>query len=580
MFPLLVLVATALFSLAVYELSSLVRYVRQARATDLPYVVTPFLETETVALLATPLLRWIYSDYLDRGTGWPRWCRFIIKDWSWEDKRRAHDEYGDVFLCVSPQGIICYSADAAMGWDVMNRRNDFTKPPDKYKLLELYGPNVATAEGATYRFHVRVTAPPFGDLNNVNELVWNETIHQTHRLLDVWSKQSSRELHMDVNSVTLAVISLAGFGKRVDWTNGVDEEQIPPGYKYSFLKAISDTTTHMVAILLFPGWLLNLSPLRKAHTAHLELDKYLREIIRDEQSRLERDSSYENSEARANLLTSVIRASKTEGQINSKKTGSSRKDMLTEDEVMGNLFIYLLAGYETTANAIVYGLIALALHPEIQRKVAEEINARSACAVAEGRSGLSYTEDFEQLTYTYAFMYESFRMYPGVILITKMASKQQPIHVSGEGPSSTPATHQIPPGTRVYLSSPGVQFNPRHWPDPYTFDPDRWLSPCSNNTNMNNSLETSEKRVVAADRTRQMRGTLLTFSDGARACLGRKFAQAEYVAFLTALLKDFCVTLAPHEDPKRVERDLFLKCAGKVTLSPHRNVGLTLQRRR
>jgi len=77
-----------------------------------------------------------------------------------------------------------------------------------------------------------------------------------------------------------------------------------------------------------------------------------------------------------------------------------------------------------------------------------------------------------------------------------------------------------------------------------------------------------------------MRGTLLTFSDGARSCLGRKLAQAEYVAFLVGLLREYRVVLAPGEDPAKVERDLFLKSAGKVTLSPCRNTGLTLQRKR
>lgn len=118
--------------LLLYKSVNLFRYVRQAKATGLPYVITPVLETEVVGLLVTPLLRYIYHDFLDKGEGWPKWCRFIIKDWQWEDKRRAHDEYGEVFLCVSPEGIICYSADATMGWDVMNRRNDFTKPRDKY----------------------------------------------------------------------------------------------------------------------------------------------------------------------------------------------------------------------------------------------------------------------------------------------------------------------------------------------------------------------------------------------------------------------------------------------------------------
>lgn len=118
--------------LALFKIIKLVRNVFLARTTGLPYVVTPVLETEVLGLLATPVLRTLYHNHLDKGKGWPRWCRFVIKDWQWEDKRLVHDELGDTFLCVSPEGIICYSADATVGWDVMNRRNDFTKPRDKY----------------------------------------------------------------------------------------------------------------------------------------------------------------------------------------------------------------------------------------------------------------------------------------------------------------------------------------------------------------------------------------------------------------------------------------------------------------
>lgn len=61
-------------------------------------------------------------------------------------------------------------------------------------------------------------------------------------------------------------------------------------------------------------------------------------------------------------------------------------------------------GYETTANAILYGLITLALHPEIQDKVIVEIDAVYASAASDGRTKLSYTQDFEKLQYTYGFM--------------------------------------------------------------------------------------------------------------------------------------------------------------------------------
>ena len=117
-----------------YKFIKLLRNIVQARRTGLPYVLTWTLETETIGYVLTPILRWKYQDYLLQGEGWPRWCRLMIKDWSFEDKRRAHDEYGEVFLAVSPEGIICYVCDAAMSWDVMNRRNDFTKPRDKYSM--------------------------------------------------------------------------------------------------------------------------------------------------------------------------------------------------------------------------------------------------------------------------------------------------------------------------------------------------------------------------------------------------------------------------------------------------------------
>lgn len=119
-------------TVVLYKTINFARYTFQARRTGLPYVFTPFLETEIWGYIFTPVLRKLYHDYLLQEKGWPGWCRFMIKDWAWEDRRRAHDQYGDVFLVVSPEGIICYSSDAALNHDVTYRRAEFTKPRDKY----------------------------------------------------------------------------------------------------------------------------------------------------------------------------------------------------------------------------------------------------------------------------------------------------------------------------------------------------------------------------------------------------------------------------------------------------------------
>lgn len=230
---------------------------------------------------------------------------------------------------------------------------------------------------------------------------------QTRLLLASWAQSSSRELQLDVNALTLAVISLAGFGKPVQWSSKSedDSKDVPRGYKLSFLRAINDTTANMIAILLLPAWLMNLTPLAKAALAHSQLDKYMRDLIRSEEMNIIKDKNHESAAARGNLLTSLLRASANEANS---MPANSRKVAFTEDEVMGNLFIYLLAGYETTANAIVYGLITLALRPDIQDRVIEEIAQVYAEAAKERRAEPTYAEDFEKLQYTYGFMVQLF----------------------------------------------------------------------------------------------------------------------------------------------------------------------------
>ena len=177
----------------------------------------------------------------------------------------------------------------------------------------------------------------------------------------------------------------------------------------SFLKSIQETVDHMVAILLLPKWLMRLCHLREAALAHSQFEKYMREIIREEKQKLSENKNYESKAARCNLLTSVLRASAAEGASHGKAIDDEegKKRAFTEDEVMGNISLFLMAGYETTANAIMYGLIVLAIRPDLQDKVTEEVDRVYAQAAAEGRKELVYPEDYQNLTYTYGFMVNS-----------------------------------------------------------------------------------------------------------------------------------------------------------------------------
>lgn len=237
--------------------------------------------------------------------------------------------------------------------------------------------------------------------------MWNETKLQTRRLTAAWHKGIVSSLQLDVNGLTLAVIAKAGFGHELEWKEelGVSANCIPPGYTISFLEAMTTTVFNMIPVLLLPRWLMYISPLRQAAIAHNEFERYVRQMIREEKRKIDESRGYESASARGNLLTSVLRASADEATKSGKPgVRNSKKQAFTETEVMGNLFLYLLAGYETTANAILYGLICLALYSEIQDRVIEEVDGVYAQAAEQGRSELSYADDFEKFIYTYGFM--------------------------------------------------------------------------------------------------------------------------------------------------------------------------------
>lgn len=217
-------------------------------------------------------------------------------------------------------------------------------------------------------------------------------------------------------------------------------------------------------------------------------------------------------------------------------------------------------------------MITLALRPDLQDKVISEIDGVYREAYGAGRSELTYSDDFEKLEYTFGFMYEIFRLYPPVAIITKMIPKATTITVYAE--NEEPHHHLLPAQCRVYLNVNAVHYNERYWSEPSKIKPERWM-----NENTKGAAGSSGKKVVAADRTRQVKGTLMTFSGGARACLGRKFAQAEYVSLLATLLSEYRVVLGEGMKRDVVKREIDTLASGGITLSPRNYVKISLEKR-
>ena len=90
-----------------------------------------------------------------------------MPDYIWEKWYDCFKEIGsDAFILVAPGNNTLLVADAEAITQMTTRRNDFPKPTEIYKSIDLFGKNVVSTEGAYWRHHRKITSPPFTEKNN------------------------------------------------------------------------------------------------------------------------------------------------------------------------------------------------------------------------------------------------------------------------------------------------------------------------------------------------------------------------------------------------------------------------------
>ena len=177
------------------------------------------------------------------------------------------------------------------------------------------------------------------------------------------------------------------------------------------------------------------------------------------------------------------------------------------------------------------------------------------------------------------------RVFPIVLPIGRMITQPQNLTVE-EGSTVAKNSHSsrtvtLPAQSGVIINNTGVHYNKKHWPHPEIVEPYRWLS---SNPNTWDPLTAKQKDIDAFDPSTpipsQAKGSFLTFSEGPRACLGKRFSQVEFVAFFAGLLRGHRLQLAGTCSKEDVERSLRLRCGGSpVTLIPHDDVSISLHPR-
>ncbi len=165
-----------------------------------------------------------------------------------------------------------------------------------------------------------------------------------------------------------------------------------------------------------------------------------------------------------------------------------------------------LAGYTTTASVVAWACYLLATMPDVA--------AGLRAAISEVTGGRPLTlEDLQSLPYLTATIRETMRLYPPAWIIGRRALRDDLI-----GDTSIPA------GSIVAVSPYVLHRHPAYWPDPETFDPQRFMS----------AREERDREPFS----------YIPFGAGPRTCIGANFALVEAPLIVGLLTQRFHMTLA------------------------------------
>ncbi|ODN01300.1 Cytochrome P450 6k1 [Orchesella cincta] len=158
---------------------------------------------------------------------------------------------------------------------------------------------------------------------------------------------------------------------------------------------------------------------------------------------------------------SELEAFEKDAQLNKVGDGTGKpKVNLTDDMIVAQCLLFFLAGLDTTGSVLSFAAYLLALHPDIQEKLYQEVNG-----VMKGGNGKVDYDAVTHMEYMDKFISEIMRMYPPGVRLERRANKDYKI----------PGTNvTLEKDTIVFVSVLAIHRNPEYYPDPEKFDPERF----------------------------------------------------------------------------------------------------------
>lgn len=397
-------------------------------------------------------------------------------------------EFGDMVSMTKPNGRLAYFVnDASEVRRILVRRHSkYHKGPGFERVKMLLGNGLIVSDGDVWRRSRTMIQPAFSK-KKVHRLM-TVMVECCDRRAVHWAGLATQGARLNITEETsdfaLELILISIFGD--DYFNRILTQGENP---FAFLSR--DSTRDL-------GVVMKVRQLRELLT----------NIIEARRSR--------SNERHFDFLSMYLGATDKQGR------GFSDAELLDE------LMTLIVAGFETSANTLNWVWYLIARHPDIEMKLIEE-----AQRILPNVSALN-ADSLSAMQYTQQTLEEALRLYPPVWLFTRRSHEGDELD-----------NYDVPPGTDIYLSPFILHRTGHYWPDPSTFNPDRFAP----------SDKPSKDRPY------------FPFSLGPRRCLGEYFSFMEMKVHLGLLLPRFRMRLLDNKEPG-LELGINLRSDADIYLQP------------
>ncbi len=380
----------------------------------------------------------------------------------------------------------------------------FGKPAFQDDALgDLLGDGLLLSEGDTWR-QQRTLAQPAFDMARLSGIADRIVDHTESRLAD-WNDGDRIDVEQEMTTVTIDVILdlMMGVELSRDRLEHVREQLEPLGMRFE---------PDPVRFAL-PEW-VPMPGDAEFDAAVAELEGVIDDIVAQRRGDVGTD---DDPDAPMDFLSVLMRA-RADGEQ-------------TDEQLRDEMMTMLLAGHDTTALTLTYTWFLLSEHPEVERRLHEEVDA----VVDDGRPTMA---EMRELEYTEWVIKEAMRLYPPVYTIFR--EPREPVEVGG---------YTIPEGAAIMLPQWAVHRSDDHWEDPASFDPERW-------------------RPERA--TERPRFAYFPFGGGPRHCIGKHLAMLEARSIVATTASRFRLAY---------EGDTPLELLPTLTAHPRNGMPMRVERR-